>query len=134
MALRRQQAQEEELGISHPIPLPSTAELLVKRENAGGNPCLMAESSSSSQPAPAPATTPAAVASGKGTGLHQMGLREEEGLPLQAPAQTAWPCTILRAQRSFLKGSPSDDKICSRLPREEVAATSRNAASLLSFS
>ncbi|ELK07038.1 Doublesex- and mab-3-related transcription factor 1 [Pteropus alecto] len=52
VALRRQQAQEEELGISHPIPLPSAAELLVKRENNGSNPCLMIESSSSSQPPP----------------------------------------------------------------------------------
>ncbi|XP_005388656.1 PREDICTED: doublesex- and mab-3-related transcription factor 1 isoform X2 [Chinchilla lanigera] len=61
VALRRQQAQEEELGISHPIPLPSAAELLVKRENAGSNPCLMTESGSPSQPAPA--STTAAVAS-----------------------------------------------------------------------
>ncbi|XP_006863795.1 PREDICTED: doublesex- and mab-3-related transcription factor 1 [Chrysochloris asiatica] len=68
VALRRQQAQEEELGISHPIPLPSAAELLVKRENGGGgggggsNPCLMPESSSPSQP-PVPASTPTTVAS-----------------------------------------------------------------------
>ncbi|XP_023421841.1 doublesex- and mab-3-related transcription factor 1 [Cavia porcellus] len=61
VALRRQQAQEEELGISHPIPLPSAAELLVKRENAGSNPCLMTESSGSSQPTPA--STPTTVAS-----------------------------------------------------------------------
>ncbi|XP_066896261.1 doublesex- and mab-3-related transcription factor 1 isoform X2 [Kogia breviceps] len=53
VALRRQQAQEEELGISHPIALPSTAELLVKRENDNSTPCLMTESSSSSQPLPA---------------------------------------------------------------------------------
>ncbi|KAF6123923.1 doublesex and mab-3 related transcription factor 1 [Phyllostomus discolor] len=57
VALRRQQAQEEELGISHPIPLPTAAELLVKRENSGSNPCLMTESSSSSQPPP-PVSTP----------------------------------------------------------------------------
>ncbi|XP_057579865.1 doublesex- and mab-3-related transcription factor 1 isoform X2 [Hippopotamus amphibius kiboko] len=60
VALRRQQAQEEELGISHPIPLPSAAELLVKRENNGSNPCLMTESSSSSQPPPASTPTTAA--------------------------------------------------------------------------
>lgn len=66
VALRRQQAQEEELGISHPIPLPSAAELLVKRESGGSNPCLMAESSSPSQPAPA--STPTTAASGKGPG------------------------------------------------------------------
>ncbi|XP_025137364.1 doublesex- and mab-3-related transcription factor 1 isoform X1 [Bubalus bubalis] len=62
VALRRQQAQEEELGISHPIPLPSTAELMVKRENSSGNPCLMIESSSSSQPPPA--STPSTAAPG----------------------------------------------------------------------
>ncbi|XP_011224113.2 doublesex- and mab-3-related transcription factor 1 isoform X1 [Ailuropoda melanoleuca] len=60
VALRRQQAQEEELGISHPIPLPSAAELLVKRESNGSNPCLMTESNSPSQPAPASTPTTAA--------------------------------------------------------------------------
>nr|AAI70391.1 Doublesex and mab-3 related transcription factor 1 beta [Xenopus laevis] len=45
-ALRRQQAQEEELGISHPIPLPIAAELLIKREHGGSSSCLMLESSS----------------------------------------------------------------------------------------
>lgn len=68
MALRRQQAQEEELGISHPIPLPSAAELLVKRESNGNNPCLMTESSSPSQPGPA--STPTTAASGKGPEAH----------------------------------------------------------------
>ncbi|KAH0521416.1 Doublesex- and mab-3-related transcription factor 1 [Microtus ochrogaster] len=63
VALRRQQAQEEELGISHPIPLPSAAELLVKRENNASNPCLMAETSSSAQPPPA--NTPTSAASGR---------------------------------------------------------------------
>ncbi|XP_006001259.3 doublesex- and mab-3-related transcription factor 1 [Latimeria chalumnae] len=43
VALRRQQAQEEELGISHPIPLPSAAELLVKRESNGNGSCLLVE-------------------------------------------------------------------------------------------
>ncbi|XP_008580604.1 PREDICTED: doublesex- and mab-3-related transcription factor 1 [Galeopterus variegatus] len=60
VALRRQQAQEEELGISHPIPLPSAPELLVKRENNSSNQCLMTESSSSSQPPPASTPTTAA--------------------------------------------------------------------------
>lgn len=46
VALRRQQAQEEELGISHPIPLPSATELFVKKENSGGSSCLLLESSS----------------------------------------------------------------------------------------
>ncbi|KAL0607219.1 hypothetical protein AAY473_023821 [Plecturocebus cupreus] len=63
VALRRQQAQEEELGISHPIPLPSATELLVKRENSGSNPCLMSESSGPSQPPPASVPTTAASVS-----------------------------------------------------------------------
>ncbi|XP_019410608.1 PREDICTED: doublesex- and mab-3-related transcription factor 1 isoform X6 [Crocodylus porosus] len=46
VALRRQQAQEEELGISHPVPLPSATELFVKKENSGGSSCLLLESSS----------------------------------------------------------------------------------------
>ncbi|XP_006881386.1 PREDICTED: doublesex- and mab-3-related transcription factor 1 [Elephantulus edwardii] len=62
VALRRQQAQEEELGISHPIPLPSAAELLVKRENSSSNPCLMNESGGSAQPQ-VPASTPTTAAS-----------------------------------------------------------------------
>nr|XP_033781096.1 doublesex- and mab-3-related transcription factor 1 isoform X2 [Geotrypetes seraphini] len=47
VALRRQQAQEEELGISHPIPLPGAAELLVKRESNGSSSCLLLDGSSS---------------------------------------------------------------------------------------
>ncbi|KAG8595662.1 hypothetical protein GDO81_001587 [Engystomops pustulosus] len=47
VALRRQQAQEEELGISHPIPLPSTVDLLVKREHVSNNSCPMLENSCS---------------------------------------------------------------------------------------
>ncbi|KFQ77995.1 Doublesex- and mab-3-related transcription factor 1, partial [Phaethon lepturus] len=45
VALRRQQAQEEELGISHPVPLPSAPETFVKK-NSGGSSCLLLESSS----------------------------------------------------------------------------------------
>ncbi|KAM9330685.1 doublesex- and mab-3-related transcription factor 1 [Gastrophryne carolinensis] len=45
VALRRQQAQEEELGLSHPIPLPSAAELIVKRELGSSHSCLMLENS-----------------------------------------------------------------------------------------
>nr|XP_036847220.1 doublesex- and mab-3-related transcription factor 1 isoform X2 [Manis javanica] len=60
VALRRQQAQEEELGISHPILLPSTAELLVKRENNSSTQCLMTENNGSSQALPASAPTTAA--------------------------------------------------------------------------
>ncbi|NP_001089969.1 doublesex- and mab-3-related transcription factor 1A [Xenopus laevis] len=46
VALRRQQAQEEELGISHPIHLPIAAELLIKKEHGGSSSCLMLENSS----------------------------------------------------------------------------------------
>nr|XP_019790309.1 doublesex- and mab-3-related transcription factor 1 isoform X2 [Tursiops truncatus] len=66
VALRRQQAQEEELGISHPIPLPSAAELLVKRENDSSTPCLMTEGSSPSQTPPASTPTPPAAAAVEG--------------------------------------------------------------------
>ncbi|KFU86619.1 Doublesex- and mab-3-related transcription factor 1, partial [Chaetura pelagica] len=45
VALRRQQAQEEELGISHPVPLPSAPEAFIKK-NSGGSSCLLLESSS----------------------------------------------------------------------------------------
>ncbi|NWI55751.1 DMRT1 factor, partial [Calyptomena viridis] len=45
VALRRQQAQEEELGISHPVPLPTVPETFVKN-NSGGSSCLSFESSS----------------------------------------------------------------------------------------
>uniref|UniRef100_A0A8C3INC4 Doublesex and mab-3 related transcription factor 1 n=1 Tax=Chrysemys picta bellii TaxID=8478 RepID=A0A8C3INC4_CHRPI len=61
VALRRQQAQEEELGISHPIPLPSAPELFVKKENNGGSSCLLLESSSpthSTNTATTASTTP----------------------------------------------------------------------------
>ncbi|NXP77387.1 DMRT1 factor, partial [Ramphastos sulfuratus] len=40
VALRRQQAQEEELGISQPVPLPSAPEMFVKK-NSGGSSCLL---------------------------------------------------------------------------------------------
>ncbi|XP_075415021.1 doublesex- and mab-3-related transcription factor 1 [Tenrec ecaudatus] len=60
VALRRQQAQEEELGISHPIPLPSAAEILVKREHGGSNQCLITESGGAPQP-PVPVPMPMPV-------------------------------------------------------------------------
>ncbi|NWH59841.1 DMRT1 factor, partial [Geococcyx californianus] len=56
VALRRQQAQEEELGISLPVPLPSAPETLVKR-NSGGSSCLLVESSSSPTHSTSTATT-----------------------------------------------------------------------------
>ncbi|XP_068123329.1 doublesex- and mab-3-related transcription factor 1-like isoform X2 [Hyperolius riggenbachi] len=42
VALRRQQAQEEELGLSHVTPPLSTADLIVKREHSN-NSCLLLE-------------------------------------------------------------------------------------------
>uniref|UniRef100_A0A8C3IQT2 Doublesex and mab-3 related transcription factor 1 n=1 Tax=Chrysemys picta bellii TaxID=8478 RepID=A0A8C3IQT2_CHRPI len=65
VALRRQQAQEEELGISHPIPLPSAPELFVKKENNGGSSCLLLESSSPTHSTNT-ATTASTTPSGKG--------------------------------------------------------------------
>ncbi|CAN8220271.1 unnamed protein product [Coccothraustes coccothraustes] len=56
VALRRQQAQEEELGISHPVPLPTVPEKLVK--NSGGNSCLSLESSSPMHSIMTAASTP----------------------------------------------------------------------------
>ncbi|XP_054842930.1 doublesex- and mab-3-related transcription factor 1 [Eublepharis macularius] len=49
VALRRQQAQEEELGISHPIPLPSATEMYVKKESNANGSCLLMESGSPTQ-------------------------------------------------------------------------------------
>ncbi|XP_053568584.1 doublesex- and mab-3-related transcription factor 1B-like [Bombina bombina] len=46
VALRRQQAQEEEMGISHPVPLPIAGEVLVKKEHGGSSSCLLTENSS----------------------------------------------------------------------------------------
>ncbi|NXN37413.1 DMRT1 factor, partial [Rhinoptilus africanus] len=59
VALRRQQAQEEELGISHLVTLPSAPETFVKK-NSGGSSCLLLENSSPthSSTATAAASTP----------------------------------------------------------------------------
>ncbi|NXA53124.1 DMRT1 factor, partial [Nothocercus julius] len=62
VALRRQQAQEEELGISHPIPLPSATELFVKKESGGGS-CLAWESGSPPHATSAATATTASTAS-----------------------------------------------------------------------
>lgn len=114
MALRRQQAQEEELGISHPIPLPSAAELLVKRENNGSNPCLMAESSSASQPGPA--STPTTVASGKEPEAH--GTAGQEG---RAAVYPYGGRTVLHhASHLEHKGSPSAGLALGCLAEERV--------------
>ncbi|NWZ31807.1 DMRT3 factor, partial [Asarcornis scutulata] len=62
VALRRQQAQEEELGISHPVPLPSVPEQFIKK-NGGESSCLLLESSSpthSTSTATAATSTPSA--------------------------------------------------------------------------
>ncbi|KAL7988709.1 hypothetical protein Chor_007628 [Crotalus horridus] len=62
VALRRQQAQEEELGISHPIPLPSATEMYVKKENNANSSCLLESTS------PPQSTTTATVVSTSSTG------------------------------------------------------------------
>uniref|UniRef100_A0A8V0YD84 Doublesex and mab-3 related transcription factor 1 n=2 Tax=Gallus gallus TaxID=9031 RepID=A0A8V0YD84_CHICK len=59
VALRRQQAQEEELGISHPVPLPSAPEPVVKKSSSSSS-CLLQDSSS---PAHSTSTVAAAAAS-----------------------------------------------------------------------
>ncbi|XP_040435952.1 doublesex- and mab-3-related transcription factor 1-like [Falco naumanni] len=56
VALRRQQAQEEELGISCPRPLPSVPEVFVKK-NSGGSSCPLLEGSSSPLHSTSTATT-----------------------------------------------------------------------------
>lgn len=103
MALRRQQAQEEELGISHPIPLPSAAELLVKRESNGSNPCLMTESNSPSQPAPA--STPTTAASGKRPGAHMVAVQDGRRALTTKPVSGLSGAThhIQKNLESFLK-------------------------------
>ncbi|XP_060093397.1 doublesex- and mab-3-related transcription factor 1 [Heteronotia binoei] len=60
VALRRQQAQEEELGISHPIPLPSATEMYMKKENNASGSCLLMKSSSPTQSMTTTATSRAA--------------------------------------------------------------------------
>lgn len=59
VALRRQQAQEEELGISHPIPLP---EMYVKKESNASGTCLVLEGGS-----PPPSTSTATAGSSAAT-------------------------------------------------------------------
>lgn len=63
VALRRQQAQEEELGISHPVPLPSVPEQFIKK-NGGGSSCLLLESSNPTH-STSTATTATSTPSGK---------------------------------------------------------------------
>lgn len=57
VALRRQQAQEEELGISHPIPIQYTTELLVKREQVSNNSCPLLENTPAASASTASAST-----------------------------------------------------------------------------
>ncbi|XP_025029592.1 doublesex- and mab-3-related transcription factor 1-like, partial [Python bivittatus] len=66
IALRRQQAQEEELGISHPIPLPRAPEMYVKKENNANSSCLLLESTG-----PPQSTTTATGSSSEGRMLIQ---------------------------------------------------------------
>ncbi|XP_043916760.1 doublesex- and mab-3-related transcription factor 1 isoform X2 [Protopterus annectens] len=66
VALRRQQAQEEELGISHPIPLPSAAELVVKKETNAGENCLLLDGGGGSSVQPANAAVPITSSSTEG--------------------------------------------------------------------
>ncbi|XP_062828032.1 doublesex- and mab-3-related transcription factor 1 isoform X2 [Anolis carolinensis] len=65
VALRRQQAQEEELGISHPIPLPNATEMYVKKEGSANGSCLLLESSSPQQSTTAATTVSSASTEGR---------------------------------------------------------------------
>ncbi|NXL85451.1 DMRT1 factor, partial [Alectura lathami] len=65
VALRRQQAQEEELGISHPMPLPSAPETFTKK-NSGSSSCLLLDSSSPPHTTSAAATATAASVPSEG--------------------------------------------------------------------
>ncbi|XP_019333665.1 doublesex- and mab-3-related transcription factor 1 isoform X6 [Alligator mississippiensis] len=78
VALRRQQAQEEELGISHPIPLPSATELFVKKENSGGSSCLLLESSS---PTHSTSTVTTVSTSPSGVQFEDLGLWRDDAEP-----------------------------------------------------
>ncbi|KAF7250532.1 Doublesex- and mab-3-related transcription factor 1 [Varanus komodoensis] len=81
VALRRQQAQEEELGISHPIPLPSATEMYVKKENNANGSCLLLESSS-----PPQSTTAATAVSASAT----VYVREEDEKGIGDIAPDLW--------------------------------------------
>ncbi|KAM6451184.1 doublesex- and mab-3-related transcription factor 1-like [Liasis olivaceus] len=70
IALRRQQAQEEELGISHPIPLPRAPEMYVKKENNANSSCLLLESTG-----PPQSTTAATVMSTSSTDIPSLASR-----------------------------------------------------------
>ncbi|NXI53764.1 DMRT1 factor, partial [Chloroceryle aenea] len=63
VALRRQQAQEEEMGISQPMPFPSAPEMVVKK-NSGGSSCLL----ESSSPAHSTSTAMTATSTPSGSG------------------------------------------------------------------
>ncbi|NXS92246.1 DMRT1 factor, partial [Jacana jacana] len=67
VALRRQQAQEEELGISHLVHLPSAPETFMKK-SSGGSSCLLLENSS---PTHSGTATTAASTSSEGQMLPQ---------------------------------------------------------------
>ncbi|XP_040976839.1 doublesex- and mab-3-related transcription factor 1 isoform X2 [Aquila chrysaetos chrysaetos] len=75
VALRRQQAQEEELGISHPVPLPSSPEPFVKR-NSGGSSCLLLESGS-----PVHSVNTAMMAAGTTSGKGRVLIQDISSIP-----------------------------------------------------
>ncbi|OXB54789.1 hypothetical protein ASZ78_008189 [Callipepla squamata] len=58
VALRRQQAQEEELGISHPVPLPSAPEPVVKKSSSSSSSLLQDRSSPAQSMSVAAAAAP----------------------------------------------------------------------------
>lgn len=67
VALRRQQAQEEEMGISYPISMSNSTEVHIKREHGGSNSCLQMESSCTQTTS---STTQVSTASGSESRMH----------------------------------------------------------------
>uniref|UniRef100_A0A8C0BY57 Uncharacterized protein n=1 Tax=Buteo japonicus TaxID=224669 RepID=A0A8C0BY57_9AVES len=106
VALRRQQAQEEELGISHPVPLPSSPDTFVKR-NSGGSSCLLLESGS-----PVHSVNTAMMAAGTTSGK----VLGERCSLLGARADVAYDCLLLHLfpclQWRGCGGSPLQERRC----------------------
>ncbi|XP_015281384.1 PREDICTED: doublesex- and mab-3-related transcription factor 1 [Gekko japonicus] len=100
VALRRQQAQEEELGISHPIPLPSATEMYMKKENNANGSCLLLESSSPPQSTTTTASSGAA-SSTEGRMLMQERVKSPDsrhGMSSQYRMHTYYPPTSYLGQ------------------------------------
>ncbi|NXD28338.1 DMRT1 factor, partial [Spelaeornis formosus] len=83
VALRRQQAQEEEMGISNPVPLPSIPEMFVTKSSDESF-CLSLESSS---PVHSTSTTVAAASTAPGKG--RMIIQDIPSIPSRGHLESA---------------------------------------------